>query len=58
MRFIPIVLLAGCGPPYTIMFPNFESDEIEKVVSSDHSPQSCIENATQLKVSETDRYAP
>jgi hypothetical protein len=49
---IPIVLLAGCGPHYTI--PNFESDEIEKVVSSGHSPQSCIENlkedANQLKV--------
>jgi hypothetical protein len=49
---IPIVLLAACGPHYTI--PNFESDEIEKVISSGHSPQSCIENlkedANQLKV--------
>ena len=39
---IPVVLLAGCGPQYTI--PNFESDEIEKVVSSGRSPQTCIEN--------------
>lgn len=49
---IPIVLLAGCGPHYTI--PNFESDEIEKVISSGKSPQSCIEHlnedANQLKV--------
>jgi hypothetical protein len=49
---IPIVLLAGCGPRYTI--PNFESDEIEKVISSGSSPQSCIEHlkedANQLKV--------
>ena len=49
---IPIVLLFGCGPHYTI--PNFESDEIEKVVSSGHSPQGCIENlkedANKLKV--------
>jgi hypothetical protein len=52
LSLIPIVLLAGCGPHYTI--PNFESDEIEKVVSSGRSPQSCIENlkedANQLKV--------
>ena len=34
--------LAGCGPHYTI--PNFETDEVEKVVSSGGSPQSCIEN--------------
>jgi hypothetical protein len=39
---IPVVLLAGCGPHYTI--PNFESDEVEKVVSSGRSPQTCIEN--------------
>jgi len=49
---IPIVLLGGCGPHYTI--PNFESDEIEKVVSSGRSPQGCIENlkedANKLKV--------
>ena len=49
---IPIVLLAGCGVHYTV--PNFESDEIEKVVSSGRSPQSCIENlkedANQLKI--------
>ena len=49
---IPVVLLAGCGPHYTI--PNFETDEIEKVVSSGSSPQSCLENlkadANQLKV--------
>ena len=49
---IPIVLLAGCGPHYTI--PNYESGEIEKVISSGHSPQRCIENlnedANQLKV--------
>ena len=49
---IPMVLLAGCGPHYTI--PNFESDEIEKVISSGSSPQHCIENlkkdAADLKV--------
>lgn len=39
---LSIVVLAGCGPHYTI--PNFETDEIEKVVSSGGSPQSCIEN--------------
>jgi hypothetical protein len=39
---LSIVLLAGCGPHYTI--PNFETDEIEKVVSSGSSPQGCIEN--------------
>ncbi|HEY6083839.1 MAG TPA: hypothetical protein VIU63_00500 [Nitrospira sp.] len=37
-----IVALAGCGPHYTI--PNFETDEVEKVISSGGSPQSCIEN--------------
>ena len=37
---IPIVLLAGCGPQYTI--PNFETDEVEKVISSGRSPQSCM----------------
>jgi hypothetical protein len=36
------VLLAGCGPHYTI--PNYETDEIEKVISSGRSPQGCIEN--------------
>jgi hypothetical protein len=49
---IPLVLLVGCGPRYTI--PNFETDEIEKVVSSGSSPQNCIEHlkadAEQLKV--------
>jgi hypothetical protein len=49
---IPLALLAGCGPHYTI--PSFESNEIEQVISSGHSPQSCIENlkedANQLKV--------
>jgi hypothetical protein len=39
---IPVLLLAGCGPHYTI--PNFETDEVEKVVSSGRSPQTCIEN--------------
>lgn len=37
-----LVLLGGCGPHYTI--PNFETDEVEKVVSSGRSPQGCIEN--------------
>ena len=37
-----LVLLGGCGPHYTI--PNFETDEVEKVVSSGRSPQACIEN--------------
>ena len=37
-----LALLGGCGPHYTI--PNFDTDEIEKVVSSGRSPQSCIEN--------------
>lgn len=37
-----VLLLAGCGPHYTI--PNYETDEIEKVISSGRSPQSCIEN--------------
>lgn len=49
---IPLLLLAGCGPHYTI--PNFETDEIEKVISSGGSPQSCIDNlkedAHRLKV--------
>ncbi|SLM46840.1 protein of unknown function [Nitrospira japonica] len=49
---VAVVLLGGCGPHYTI--PNFESDEIEKVVSSGRSPQACIENlkedATNLNV--------
>jgi hypothetical protein len=49
---VPIILLAGCGPHYTI--PNFESDEVEKVISSGSSPQNCVENlkedAKRLKV--------
>jgi hypothetical protein len=49
---IPVILLASCGPHYTI--PNFDTDEVEKVVSSGRSPQNCIENlkedANQLKV--------
>ena len=49
---IPLVLMVGCGPHYTI--PNFESNEIEKVISSGSSPQNCIEHlkedAEQLKV--------
>jgi hypothetical protein len=36
-----VVFIAGCGPQYTI--PNYESGEIEKVVSSGRSPQACIE---------------
>lgn len=40
--FGAILLIAGCGPHYTI--PNFESNEIEKVISSGRSPQGCIEN--------------
>lgn len=47
-----IALLAGCGPHYTI--PNFETDEVEKVISSGRSPEGCIENlkadADQLKL--------
>ena len=49
---IPLVLLAGCGVHYSI--PNYETDEIEKIVSSGRSPQKCIENlkedANELKV--------
>lgn len=37
-----IALIGGCGPHYTI--PNFESNEVEKVISSGRSPQACIEN--------------
>jgi hypothetical protein len=37
-----LVLLGGCGPHYTI--PNFDTDEVEKVVSSGRSPQGCIQN--------------
>jgi hypothetical protein len=37
-----VFLVAGCGPHYTI--PNYETDEIEKVISSGRSPQGCIEN--------------
>ncbi len=32
-----VALIGGCGPHYTI--PNFESNEVEKVVSSGRSPQ-------------------
>lgn len=43
LRALGILLLfTGCGPQYTI--PNYESGEIEKVVSSGRSPQACIEN--------------
>jgi hypothetical protein len=34
--------LAGCGQHYTI--PNFETNEVEKVVSSGVTPEGCIEN--------------
>ena len=37
-----VLLIAGCGPHYTI--PNYESNEIEKVISSGRSPEGCIEN--------------
>lgn len=37
-----VLLLTGCGPHYTI--PNYESNEIEKVISSGRSPEGCIEN--------------
>ena len=37
-----VVLLAGCGPHYTI--PNYDTNEIEKVISSGRSPEGCIEN--------------
>jgi hypothetical protein len=53
-----VFLVAGCGPHYTI--PNYETDEIEKVISSGRSPQSCIENlkedakALNVKVRLTD----
>jgi hypothetical protein len=53
-----LVLLGGCGPHYTI--PNFDTDEVEKVVSSGRSPESCIENLKEdaqklnLKVRLTD----
>ncbi|MDR4480240.1 MAG: hypothetical protein R3B37_10930 [Nitrospira sp.] len=46
------LVLAGCGPHYTI--PNYETNEIEKVISSGRSPQGCIENlkedAKELRV--------
>ena len=53
-----LMLLGGCGPHYTI--PNFETDEVEKVISSGRSPESCIENLKEdaqklnLKVRLTD----
>jgi len=37
-----LLLCASCGPHYTI--PNYESNEIEKVISSGRSPEGCIEN--------------
>jgi len=37
-----IVLFTGCGPQYTI--PNYDTGEVEKVISSGRSPQTCIEN--------------
>jgi hypothetical protein len=47
-----LVLLAGCGPHYTI--PDSETDDIGKVISSGRSPQGCIDNlhedAQNLKV--------
>ena len=47
-----LLLFAGCGPQYTI--PNYETGEIEKVISSGRSPQACIEtlkeDAQQLNV--------
>ncbi|GKS58037.1 hypothetical protein YTPLAS18_15640 [Nitrospira sp.] len=39
-----VLLMGGCGPKYTI--PNYETGDIEKVVSNGRSPQACIE---QLK---------
>lgn len=39
---IVVLLAAGCGPHYTI--PNYDTNEIEKVISSGRSPQGCIEN--------------
>lgn len=50
--FVLALMLSGCGQHYTI--PNFETDEVEKVVSSGVTPQGCIENlkeeAQQLNV--------
>ena len=37
-----LLLVGGCGPHYTM--PNFETNEIEKVISSGRSAQGCIEN--------------
>ncbi|HJR77655.1 MAG TPA: hypothetical protein VJ805_11795 [Nitrospiraceae bacterium] len=37
-----LILLGGCGPHYTI--PNYETDQIEKVISSGRSPEGCVEN--------------
>jgi hypothetical protein len=42
LSFAAISLLAACGPHYTI--PNFDTGDVEKVVSSGRSPQACIEN--------------
>ena len=45
-------LIAECGPHYTI--PNYDTGEIEKVVSSGRNPQACIdqlkEDADKLNV--------
>jgi hypothetical protein len=37
-----LLMISGCGPHYTI--PNFETDEIERVVSSGRTPEACFEN--------------
>jgi hypothetical protein len=37
-----IALFTGCGPQYTI--PNYDTGEVEKVISSGRSPQACIDN--------------
>jgi len=46
------LFMAGCGPQYTI--PSYETGDIERVVSSGHSPKSCLEHlnedAKELKV--------
>jgi hypothetical protein len=53
------LMVTGCGgAQYTI--PNFETDEVEQVVSSGMTPQGCIENLKEdaqhlnLKVRLTD----
>ncbi len=46
------LLIAGCGPQYTI--PNYDTGEIEKVISNGRNPQACIdqlkEDADKLNV--------